>query len=106
MSIALGLSQRGGEEAYVELVLLVSWGRGVQSSVLRSAWCWGTGLVYLGCRVSQGIPISQTSHHSQPQHPPVPHQVLVRAALLLFSSLSQENLFLELWSFFSQFSTR
>lgn len=39
------------------------------------------------------------SHHSQPLSP-VPHQVLVRAALLLFSSLSQENLS-KLWSVFS-----
>lgn len=84
----------------MELVLLVSWGREVQSSVLRSAWCWGTGLVYLGCRVPQGIPISQTSHHSASASPLMPHQVLVRAAVLLFSSLSQENLS-KLRTFFS-----
>lgn len=46
----------------MELVLPVSWERGVQPSVLRSAWCWETGLAYLGCRVPQGVPISQTSH--------------------------------------------
>lgn len=60
LSIALELSQRGGEEAYVELVLQVSWGRGVQpsciSSVLRSGWHWEMGLLlfYLDCRVPQG----------------------------------------------------
>lgn len=102
LSIALGLSQRGGGlreaspagvlgergAAFAHLLLL-----------LRSACCWETGLllVYLGCRVPQGSrspPFHKhpASHRSQPQHPLVLGPVLAAAALLLFNSPMQENL--------------
>lgn len=100
LSIALGLSQRGGEEAYVELVLLVSGKEGClqfsdQHNVGRQVW-------FIWAAECPGVsPTSQTSciPPFSASASPVPRQVLVRAALLLFHSLSQEHPS-ELWSFF------
>ena len=74
LSIALELSQRGGEEAYVELVLPVPGERGAAFArllVLRSGRCWETGplLFYLGCGVPQG---SRRPRFTSARIPPLP----------------------------------